>query len=395
MLETGSRAYRRAIVVLAFSAFLVFSNLYSVQPLLSLFSQQFNASATTVNWIFAGASLGMSVCLIPWALLGDALGRQRIMYLSLALVSMMSLLLALSETLSSWIVFRVLQGVALAGLPAVAVAYITEEFESRAVIGVVGIYIAFNSIGGISGRLLSAWITEHLGTAYAMLFFTGLTLLGTLLLFFYLPKEQYFVAQSLKIKPMIGNLCGHIRNPLLWRAFLISGLCVGIFINLFSVVTLRLSQAPWFFSTFQMSLLFLCYLGGTFAAGTVGKLTKRLRPVQGMLLGWAILVIGVALSFFQSLSLMILGLLMCSIGFFALHALASAWVGRHAPYARALASALYLSTYYLGASLGGFYLLSIYQQQAWHCVIIGAEAVLLLVPVLIYGLFKAAQYENA
>ena len=162
-----------------------------------------------------------------------------------------------------------------------------------------------------------------------------------------------------------------------------------MFINLFSVVGLRLEQAPWLFSTSQVSLLFLCYLGGTATASLAGRWSQRFGVIPSMLMGWAILTFGVVFTLSSSLLLIILGLLICSIGFFLLHSLASAWVGKNAGNARALASALYLSSYYLGASLGGFYLLYFYQTMSWISVPLSAIALLLSIPLLIWGLIKS------
>ncbi|QGM81495.1 MFS transporter [Otariodibacter oris] len=388
MLTRTSKAYRHAIATLAFSSFLVFCNLYTVQPMLSLFSEQFNVSESVANWIFASGSLGISCCLIPWAIFADRFGRKIIILTSLILTTLTSLLLFFSNDLTTWIGLRLLQGLSLAGMPAVVVAYITEEFEQNAVISAVGIYIAANTLGGISGRLIGGILSEYFSPNSAMLFCSIITLLGVIATYHYLPKETHFTSQSLAIKRMIENLCQHIKNPQLWRAFLIGGISFGMFINLFSVVGLHLEQEPWNFSTTQVSLIFLCYLSGTATASMAGKLSYKWGMIKTMFIGWGIFSIGILFTLFDSLWLIILGLLICSIGFFLVHSLASAWVGKTAIKARALASALYLSCYYLGASVGGFYLLYFYQTMAWTTVPLSAEVLLLSIPLLILGLKK-------
>ncbi|WP_301098234.1 MFS transporter [Otariodibacter sp.] len=389
MLTEKSKAYRHTIATLAFSSFLVFCNLYTVQPMLSLFSEKFNVSESMANWIFASGSLGISCCLIPWAIFADHFGRKIIILVSLILTTLTSLLLFFSHDLTTWIGLRLLQGLSLAGMPAVAVAYITEEFEQNAVISAVGIYIAANTLGGISGRLIGGVLSEYFSPNSAMLFCSLITLLGVITTYLYLPKESQFTPQSLAVKGVIKNLCQHIRNPQLWRTFLIGGVSFGMFINLFSVVGLHLEQAPWDFSTTQVSLLFLCYLSGTVTASMAGKLSYKWGTIKIMFLGWGIFSIGILFTLFDSLGLIIIGLLICSIGFFLVHSLASAWVGKTAIRARALASALYLSCYYLGASLGGFYLLYFYQKMSWKVVPLSAELLLLTIPSLIWRLKKA------
>ncbi|MBE2896056.1 MFS transporter [Pasteurellaceae bacterium HPA106] len=391
MIRVKTQAYWRATALLSFSSFLVFCNLYTVQPLLSMFAARYQVSIQLANWIFAAASLGMSLCLIPWAILADRYGRRLMMLLSLSLTALFTFSLMFSNTTEVWIALRFCQGVALAGLPAVAVAYISEEFEQSAVVSAVGIYIAANSIGGISGRLVGGFLAQWFDLHAPMVFTGGITLIGTVLTALYLPKEQHFTPQALGLKATVANLCGHIKNPLLWRTFIISGLCFGMFINLYSVVGLRLQGSPWHLSTSQVSMLFLCYLSGTFAASMAGRFSRRFNAPKGMLIGWLVLMVGIAFLASSWLWLMVLGLLICAIGFFFTHALGSAWVGKSAKKARALASALYLSCYYLGASFGGDYLLAVWANAPWYWVPLAAQALLLIVLWLMLGLYQRCQ----
>lgn len=386
MITLRSREFYFASVALAFSSFLVFCNLYSAQPILAEFAKTYQVSITLSNWIFAGASLGLSLSLIPWALLADRFGRRLMMMISLILTAILGIILYFADSVSSWITLRVIQGVTLGGLPAVAVAYISEEFEPRSITSVVGSYIAANSLGGISGRLLGGFLADHFGLNMPMLFCGILAVIGALLIIYCLPKEQHFQKQTLEFTNLKNNLCGHIRNPKLWRTFFIGGLGFGVFINLYSVVSLRLLSEPYNFSTTQVSLLFLCYLSGTFAASLTGKLTQRYSSLQGMFFGWCVLIVGVLWLLVSSLPLIIMGLLICSVGFFTTHALASGWVGKQAKQARALASALYLSFYYFGSSVVGFYLIFLWRHFAWHSVILGSLVLLTFIPLCILGM---------
>lgn len=388
MITLRSREFYLASFALAFSSFLVFCNLYSAQPILADFAKQYQVSITIANWIFAGASLGLSLSLIPWALFADRFGRRLMMQISLGITAIIGIILYFVDSVGAWIFFRVVQGVALGGLPAVAIAYISEEFEPRSIASVVGSYIAANSLGGISGRLLGGFLADHFGLNMPMLFCGFLAIIGVFLIIYCLPKEQHFQLQTLQFNNLRKNLCGHIRNPKLWRTYFIGGLGFGVFINLYSVVSLRLINEPYYFSTTQVSLLFLCYLSGTFAASLTGKLTQRYSALRGMFLGWCVLLIGVLALMASSLPLIIMALLICSIGFFTTHALASGWVGKQAQQARALASALYLSFYYFGSSMVGFYLIFLWRHFSWGSVIIGSIFLLSFIPICIWGMRK-------
>ena len=84
-----------------------------------------------------------------------------------------------------------------------------------------------------------------------------------------------------------------------------------------------------------------------------------------MMAGVVILMTGTAVTLHDSLVLIIVGLTINAFGFFLTHSLASSWVGRYAQGARGSASALYLVFYYVGASLGGFWLEPFWQGAGW------------------------------
>jgi YNFM family putative membrane transporter len=62
---------------------------------------------------------------------------------------------------------------------------------------------------------------------------------------------------------------------------------------------------------------------------------------------------GIAVTLAAPLWLIVGGLALYTFGFFAVHTVASAWVGQRAGARRGLVSALYLSSYYLGGSVIG------------------------------------------
>ncbi len=75
----------------------------------------------------------------------------------------------------------------------------------------------------------------------------------------------------------------------------------------------------------------------------------------------------------ESLTAMLVGLLLISFGAFFTHTLAYGWVGQNATRAKATATALYLVHYYVGGSLGGFLLLYCWQHGGWSSVLMGGK----------------------
>ncbi|MDW2132667.1 MFS transporter, partial [Vibrio sp. 2129(2023)] len=162
-------------------------------------------------------------------------------------------------------------------------------------------------------------------------------------------------------------------NQRVWFAMLIGGLNFALFVNLYSVMGFRLVSAPHNVPVGLASLIFICYLGGTFSSRCAGHWSKRYSSILGMFLGAVVSMAGMWIAAFESLAAMLIGLLLISFGAFFTHTLAYGWVGQNATQAKATATALYLVHYYVGGSLGGFLLLYCWQHGGWSTVLLGGS----------------------
>ncbi len=85
------------------------------------------------------------------------------------------------------------------------------------------------------------------------------------------------------------------------------------------------------------------------------------------------------------------GLVLITAGFFIGHAVASGAVSRTATQARAQASALYLTAYYVGNSLGGLAGAAAYHSDGWPGgVVVGLAAMAAATGITFYATRKAA-----
>ena len=79
---------------------------------------------------------------------------------SLAAAAAATLAASFSPDWTTLIALRALTGLALSGVPAVAMAYLAEEMDRSAIGLAMGLYIAGNTLGGMAGRLASAAIAD-------------------------------------------------------------------------------------------------------------------------------------------------------------------------------------------------------------------------------------------
>lgn len=376
MIEAYSRDWWRATLALCLGSFTVFVNLYAAQPLLPELRQVFDVSTLAVAMVMAASTLTLAAALLIFGPLSDAIGRDGIMRVTLLVAAACSLILPLVDDFALLLLLRALQGLALGGLPAVAIAWMGDEFDKRALMLAVGLYISANTLGGIGGRVLGGIAGEY-GGWQASFLAVGLLSLACLAVFWrLLPPARQFKPTPLRLGVALASLGAHLRNPLLLCAYLIGGLNFFIFINQYSYITFRLSDAPYALSTQWLGMIFVTYLGGTLGSALSGRVAQRLAQPVCMMLGIAILMGGTLFTLDDALPVILLGLTVNAFGFFFCHSMASSWVGRQALLARGSASALYLVFYYLGASLGGFYLEPFWQAAGWWGVALASWLVL-------------------
>ncbi|MCD9531373.1 MFS transporter [Photobacterium carnosum] len=391
MIETNTLAYKKTSFALALGSFIVFCNLYLFQPMLPLMATEFSVSATQINWVLAAATLMLAVCLIPWAIASEIVGRRMIMVISLLLMPIVGVVMVFAHDLFALTLARGVMGISVAGYIAVAVAYMAEEFSPKALVLAVGGYISANSLGGIAGRLYGGIIGEQLGWHWAVLGMAVMSFIGAVVVIRLLPSQQHFIHHHRRFRIHAYQVIAHIKQPILWLAMLIGGVNFALFVNLYSVTGFRLVAAPFNLPLSWASLIFLCYLSGTITSRLSGRWASRYSPLSGIILGGVLSLSGLWLGLIESRVTILISLLLLSSGAFFTHSLAYAWVSQHAKVAKATATALYLVHYYVGSSLGGFFLIYCWLHGGWDTVVIGGTLLYMVMFVCCGLLIKAKQ----
>ena len=352
-LEAGTPEYRRANIAMFIGGFATFALVYCTQPLLPLLASEFGVSAASASLSVSATTAGLALMLIPGSVLADRLGRQQLMKLALAIAAVLALATAFAPDFLSLLVLRALLGAVLAGLPAAAMAYIGEEVAPMAQARAMGLYIAGNALGGMSGRFVGALITDASSwrTALAVIGVFGLA--SAVVFWRRLPASRHFVPRAATPARIFRDALAIYRDPGLPWLFLIAFLAMGAFVGLYNFLGFRLLEQPYALGQSAIGAIFLLYLVGTWASALSGRLAERHGRQKSTWKMVAVMGAGLALTLAQPLWLIVAGVGVFTFGFFAAHALASGWVGRRAGERRALASALYLSSYYLGASVIG------------------------------------------
>lgn len=372
LIEQRTAAFYAATFALCLAGVVVFSNLHLIQPLLPALSRQFNLTPLQTSWSYTISTLCLGLSLLVYASLSDAWGRKKILLLTLSGMTLSTLALTQVDSFQSLLFWRAVQGFCMGGLPAVAIAYMGEEYTKPALLVAVGYYISANSIGGISGRLIAGWLADLGHWQWVFWPMTLLSALSCYMVWRFLPSSTQFKPQPFRLKQALLDSGYHLRQPLLWLTYLIGGLNFFIFLNQYTYISFVLADAPYHLSSSWIGLLFVTYFTGTIGSALSGNIGIRLSPALGIALGIVIMMLGTLVTLSQQLEFIVTGFFISAFGFFLCHSLASSWVNHNATKAKASASALYLVFYYLGASTGSLYLQPFWQWQNWTGVVIAS-----------------------
>jgi len=352
-IRRGTPAFTRVTLALFSAGLATFALLYCVQPILPVMSQQFGVSPATSSLSLSISTGLMALGLLVTGPLSDAIGRKSVMVTALMLAAICTLI---SATMTSWhgiLIMRGLMGLSLSGVAAVGMTYLSEEIDARVVAFSMGLYISGNSIGGMSGRLLSGVLTDLFSWRIAVAVIGCFSLASALMFWKILPASRHFRPITLRPRNLLINFRLHWRDPGLPWLFAEGFLLMGAFVTLFNYIGYRLLDAPWHLSQAVVGLLSVVYLTGSWSSPKAGALTSRIGRGPVMLGATAIMLLGLLVTAFNSLWLILPGMMLFTAGFFAAHAVASGWIGPRARRARGQASSLYLFSYYVGSSVAG------------------------------------------
>ena len=382
----GSAEYRRLLGALFCAGVATFAQLYSPQAVLPLIARSLHTGAAASALMVSASTIGLACGVIGWSTLADRIGRVRAMSYSVCVATGLALLVPFAPTFQLLLGGRFLEGLALGGVPAIAVAYLTEEIEAGHAARAAGTYVAGTTIGGLLGRLVAAPVAELTDWRRAM-FVVGLVCSAAAVGFMRLaPEPQGFVPADEESEGSLAHrLAANLRNPRQLVLYLQGFLLMGGFVAMYNFLGFRLSGAPFGLPQTVVSLVFVAYLAGTWASAWAGAAASRYGRRTVLLGSVVVMGVGAVITLSHNMFTVLAGLLVATAGFFGAHATASGWTGQLATVGKAQAGSLYNLAYYAGSSVIGWVGGIAFDAAGWSAV-----AAVIVVLDVVAGLAAAA-----
>lgn len=341
-IEARTGEFWRSNVALFAAAFSTFALLYCVQPLLPELARVFRQSPMGSSLALSIPTAGLGIGLIVGGSISEIWGRKSVMCASLLASGVLTIAAAVAPTWPLFLIARALCGFALSGLPAVAMAYVSEEFHPNASGLAMGLYIGGTGLGGMTGRLIAGFLTDAFSWRWAIGGIGGIALCLTVLFIALLPASRHFTAHEPSVTDLLATAKGHLRDRGLVLLFVMGFLLMGSNVSLFNYIAFRLVAAPYHLSQSAVGLIYLVYIFGMASSPLAGQLAGRLGSRSVLWVMVTIMLGGVIITVAQPLLIVLAGFSVISFGYFGAHTVASAWIGRRAGSGKALAASIIL-----------------------------------------------------
>ncbi|MBF2021759.1 MAG: MFS transporter [Hydrococcus sp. C42_A2020_068] len=351
MLSHFFKKVNTRVLAIALAGFSAFLNLYATQSLLPLFSQVFHASKVEVSLTVSATTIAVGLAAPLVGILADVLGRKDVIGAAIFGLSIPTFLTATAPDLDALIGWRFVQGLFIAVIFSVTIAYISEEWADVGVGSAMSAYITGNIVGGVLGRFLSGVVADRFSWRLAFVILGCLNLVCVFVVLVWLPRSRNFVRQK-NIIASVRAFGMHLRNPRLLAAYAVGFNVLFANVSTFTYVSFYLAAPPFYLGTTALGAIFFVYLLGAVVTPIVGKWLDLIGYHLVLTIAIATAGVGVLITLVPKLWLVIIGLALGSSGIFVCQSAAKSYVGVVAKEGRSSAAGLYVCCFYMGGSLG-------------------------------------------
>ena len=386
-LKEGAGFPNSLLYMLAVIAGVSVANLYYNQPLLDMIRQELGVSTLAANHIALFAQCGYALGLLFLIPLADLYSRRRILLIDFSLLILALLLTAAASQIRTIhlcsFVIGVCSVVPQFFIP-LAAQYSRPERKNRN----VGIVLSGLLTGILASRVVSGFVGELFGwremyyIAAAMMFVCAIVVLKVL------PDIQTNFRG--KYGDLMKSLLALVKEFPLLRIYSIrAALNFGSLLAMWSCLAFKMGQAPFHANSDIIGLLGLCGVAGALTASFVGKYVKRVGVRRFNFIGCGLILFSWLLFFVGENTYLgiILGIIIIDIGMQCIQLSNQTSIFELSPRASNRINTIFMTTYFVGGSLGTFLAGTFWQLYGWHGVI-GIGATLTCISLLITTLSK-------
>jgi YNFM family putative membrane transporter len=375
-------------LAVAFAAAGAFLHLYAPQAVLPMMAREYGVGAADASLVITAGTLAVAATAPFAGAMSDVLGRKRVIVISMLLLLVPATMAALAPSLRELILWRFVHGLLLPPIFAVTIAYIGDEWPPNEANSVFGLYAAASAVGGFLGRFIPGLLMDQVGWRGGFLALAGLTLICLVVVSFLLPHERKFVRAS-NFAASSRQMLAHLRNPRLLATYAVGFGVLFNFIGTFTYISFHLAAPPFNRSPAFLGSIFVVYLVGSAAALWLGRAIAWLGRRTFVLCVLGVWAGGLLITLIPSVTAIVVGLVVASTCGILTQASSTSFVALTAKTGTSAAVGLYVTSFYVGGTFGGYLPGLAYEAGGWT-----ASLVLIVGMIAIQAAIVAAAWKN-
>jgi len=369
-------------LVIGLTAFLTVVDLFATQAILPSLARHYDVTPAAMGFAVNASTMGMAVAGLAVGFFSEQIDRRLGILVSLALLSVPTVLLASAPNLTVFTGLRVCQGLCMASAFTLTLAYLGEQFNATDAGTAFAAYITGNVASNLVGRLVSAAVADHFGLSTNFYFFAALNICGALLVYFTVHRTPMMQDVAPSTESHFDAWRQHLRSPQLRASFGIGFCILFAFIGTFTYVNFVLVGSPFMVGAMALGFAYFVFLPSIITTPLAGQTVAAFGTRPTFWAAIAIAALGLPLVLLLNLGAVLVGLVLIGIGTFFAQAIATGFVGRAATSNRGAASGLYLASYFFGGLVGSAALGQLFDRLGWAACVAGIGAALAMAAML-------------
>ena len=369
-------------LVIGLTAFLTVVDLFATQAILPSLARHYDVTPAAMGFAVNASTMGMAVAGLAVGFFSQQIDRRLGILVSLALLSVPTVLLASAPNLTVFTGLRVCQGLCMASAFTLTLAYLGEQFNATDAGTAFAAYITGNVASNLVGRLVSAAVADHFGLSTNFYFFAALNICGALLVYFTVHRTPMMQDVAPSTESHFDAWRQHLRSPQLRASFGIGFCILFAFIGTFTYVNFVLVGSPFMVGAMALGFAYFVFLPSIITTPLAGQTVAAFGTRPTFWAAIAIAALGLPLVLLLNLGAVLVGLVLIGIGTFFAQAIATGFVGRAATSNRGAASGLYLASYFFGGLVGSAALGQLFDRLGWAACVAGIGAALAVAAML-------------
>jgi YNFM family putative membrane transporter len=368
MPETALKIDRSRMLIACTINLLAVSTVFMTQSIFLELSESFKIDLTQARFSFSIVSLFYAAAFIFLGPAADKFDLPKIAVTGLVLLAMTVVGASYATSFAMFIIAMALMGIGAALIPASMFPHVAKTSPKNKIGIYMGSIVASGTLGVIFGRVSMGLLTETIGWQFSFRIVSFVLIILAALTFLSLvEKHDEKSKNDQELTMLYANSIRLLFNPKI-LSLLLAGFTLFVgFLGMVTFLTYRLIGPPFYFSSGEVG--WISFAGITaLIAPFAGNLSQKIGINKIIFLSLLVCLLSFQLmGWFESITLITLGLLLLFLGVYTFQPLLFLLVGQNVPNESiGSASSLYILFCIGGGSLSSIFLGPVWSSYGWH-----------------------------